>query len=144
MTSFSDIGAFTTIDVRRTEENERYRYRRYNRIFNTRDFQIAADKGSKVYDRFLVVNYRARGDTKATRLGIITTRRLGKAVVRNRLRRLVRESFRLALPRLKRGFDIVVIVRVKAKKADFSIIQSSFLALMMKAGLFEDARANNN
>lgn len=100
--------------------------------------------GGKLNDKFLVINYLARGDTKATRIGIITTRRLGKATRRNRLRRLVREAVRHTLRDLKRGFDIVVVVRVAAKAGDLVGFGLSFRQLALEAGLLKDESSPNH
>jgi len=120
---------------------QRFKFRRYNRIHKTSDFKYVAQHGKKINDRFLVINYLERGDNKATRLGIITTRRLGKATQRNRLRRVLREAFRHVLPKLRRGFDIVVIVREKARETDCKVVRESFHTLLIKAGILQHAHA---
>jgi ribonuclease P protein component len=140
----SGSGVVLTITQVKREREPRYTFRGYNHIRTSRDYQLAAEEGSKIHDKYLVVNYRARGDSRATRLGIITTRKLGKAVRRNRLRRLVREAFRLSLPHMKRGFDIVVIVRKRAVEVKFVTIQASLLGLLKRAGILEDVSSTNN
>lgn len=132
------------INQEQQQEKRRYRFRPYNRLRKSRDFELVAKEGLKRHNEYLVINYRDRGDNKATRLGIITTRRLGKATRRNRLRRLVREAFRLSLSDIKRGFDIVVVVREKAKNCDSKTIFSSFRSLVKDAGILKDAHSHNN
>ena len=59
--------------------------------------------------------YVARNDLELTRLGLSVGRRLGKAVVRNRVKRLLREAFRLTRQRLPDGVDLIVIPRADAQ-----------------------------
>ena len=132
------------IEQEKQQKRRRYRFRPYNHLRKRRDFELVAQEGLKIHNSFLVINYRERGDNKATRLGIITTHRLGKATRRNRLRRLVREAFRLSLWEMKRGYDIVVVVREKAKDSDSKTIFSSFRSLIKEAGILKDAHSQDN
>lgn len=130
--------------AKKEKREERHCFRAYHRLRRQRDFEAVAKEGKKINDEFLVINYRTRGDNKASRVGIITTRRLGKATERNRLRRMVKEAFRLTLPELRRGFDIVVMVREGAKAGDFHSIGASFGRLIKAAGLIKNESPQNN
>ena len=66
------------------------------------------EEGRSQHGRMVVVFGRARGDAGPWRLGITATRKLGKAVVRNKLRRRVRECIRRHGAGLAPGWDIVV------------------------------------
>jgi ribonuclease P protein component len=70
-----------------------------------------------------------------TRLGVSVSSKLGGAVVRNRVRRRVKEAYRLSEDRFLRGFDIVVVARSKAVGADFSVIRDELLRLGGKLGV---------
>lgn len=61
------------------------------------------------------------------RLGITTSAKLGKAVVRNLMRRRVREIFRLRGDRLQQGYDLVVVVRRQATSRDYWKLDRDFL-----------------
>ena len=70
-----------------------------------------------------------------TRWGIVASKKLGPAVVRNRIKRRLREILRQA--NLKPGTDIVIIARSGVAQAAFSEIQLAALELLNKAGLKE-------
>jgi ribonuclease P protein component len=67
--------------------------------------------GAAVHSRLFVGIVRRAEGFAATRLGITTTKKLGTAVVRNRIRRLIREAFRRNRDALPPGMDIIVVAR---------------------------------
>jgi ribonuclease P protein component len=81
-----------------------------HRVRKRRDFEKAYEEGKKVVMPEFALFGRPNG-LPHSRLGITTTRKLGKAVIRNRARRLVREAYRTHRDRLPHGFDLVVVVR---------------------------------
>lgn len=75
-----------------------------------------------------------------TRFGFVVTRSLGKAVVRNRVKRRLREAARRAP--VRPGWDVVVIARKEAAQADYHRLAGSLYSLLARARLLEDrARA---
>jgi len=88
----------------------KHSFPREQRLRKRSDFTAIQSNGSRVVvDRFVFL-LRARPDQQPPRLGITVSRKYGNAVERNRLKRLVREAFRLASPPLvPPGIDLVVI-----------------------------------
>jgi ribonuclease P protein component len=79
----------------------------------------------------------ARGPASEIRYGMIAGRRLGKAVRRNRARRLVREAMRRLCGRLQPGWDLVVVIRSGVVGASAGEVQSELDLLARRAGLLD-------
>ena len=83
---------------------------------------------------FLVL-YARKNRTSTNRVGITVSKKLGHAVVRNRVRRRFREIYRLNEEKFRRGWDIVVVARTRAIDADFADLTKAYLAAAAKAGI---------
>lgn len=83
----------------------------------------------------LLVLYARKNRTSTNRIGITVSRKLGKAHIRNRMRRRLREIYRLNEELFLSGWDIVVVARTKAVFADFDTLTQAYLQLAEKAGL---------
>lgn len=93
-----------------------------------RDFQLVYKTGTSYANRYLVM-YVRENQLKKNRIGISVSKKVGNSVVRHRLCRLVRESYRLHENIFRRGLDIVVVARVNAKERTFREIESALLHL---------------
>jgi len=82
-----------------------------------------------------LVLYARKNREGCNRVGITVSKKLGKAHIRNRIRRRLREIYRLNEEKFLPGWDIVLVGRGKALDADFAAMTNSFLALAKKAGL---------
>lgn len=103
---------------------------KYVSIKNNRDFVNVYNKGRRFVNPYLVV-YKLRG-SEGTRIGITVSKKIGKAVVRNRVRRLIRQALYLHYPRLKDGYDYVFVARVRANTADFKTIEKNLSFALSK------------
>jgi ribonuclease P protein component len=79
--------------------------------------------------------YARKNRLGVTRLGITVSGKLGNAVTRNRVRRRVKEAYRLQEERFAEGFDIVVVARSKAVGAEFTAIRAELVRLGGKLGV---------
>ena len=70
-------------------------------------------------------------------MGLTVSAKLGHAVVRNRLRRRLREIYRLHESRFRTGWDIVVVARSRAVTAEYAELEKAYLSLVGKLGLLE-------
>ena len=87
-------------------------------------FQRLYRSGKSLVTPWIVVYFRYN-HLDVSRLGITTSKKIGGAVQRNRARRIVKEAYRILEPRLKKGFDIVIVVRRKAVYANMWDINKS-------------------
>ena len=71
------------------------------------------------------------------RIGISVSKKVGKSVVRSRVKRLISESYRLNKLINKKGYDFVFIARVACKDKSYKEVESSLKNLFNKAGLYE-------
>ena len=85
---------------------------------------------------FLVL-YARRNHSATNRVGLTVSKKLGCAVVRNRVRRRLREVYRLNEHLFAPGWDIVVVARSRCIKADFQKLTDAYLSLAEKAGILE-------
>lgn len=93
---------------------------------SNKDFQLVYRNGKSYANKHLVM-YILENSTKENRIGISVSKKVGNSIVRHRLTRLVRESYRLNEEKFQSGLDIVVVVRVVAKDKKYSEIESSLL-----------------
>ena len=92
-----------------------------------------------VADGYLVL-YARKNRMDVNRVGVTVGKKLGKAHVRNRVRRRIREVYRLNEDKFRPGWDIVVVARSRAVDAPFDKLTKSYLTLGKRAGcLREDA-----
>ena len=87
-----------------------------------------------VADGYLVL-YARKNRTLTNRVGITVSKKLGKAHIRNRTRRRLREVYRLNEGQFQPGWDIVMVARTKAVEAPFENLTKSVLTLAQKAGI---------
>ncbi|SHE86527.1 ribonuclease P protein component [Seinonella peptonophila] len=108
------------------------------RLKARRDFRRVFRLGRSVANRQFVVflRYRRPGEHDSFRLGISVSRKVGKAVVRNRIRRRVKEVVRSWANELKHDVDLIIIVRKPAVDLTFQQVESSLRHVMKKAKCF--------
>ena len=85
-----------------------------------------------------LVLYARKNRTATNRVGITVSKKLGKANVRNRVRRRLREVYRLNEEKFQPGWDIVVVARTRAIHAPFDTLTENYMALAKKAGILKD------
>ena len=102
------------------------------------DFRRLYAKGKSAVSPYLVL-YCRRNREGVNRLGYTVSLKLGHAVVRNRVRRRLREIVRLNSPKLKSGWDIVVVARTRCVDADYRDLEKAFLRACGKLGLLKEA-----
>jgi ribonuclease P protein component len=101
------------------------------------EFAMVRNEGSSEAGRFLILSTAPlkEGAESGSRFGIITTKRIGHAVLRNTLRRRVRDILRAHGEPLARGLYVVIVVRNRAAMTDYAGLEKDFLKLLARKHL---------
>ena len=109
-----------------------------NTLKKNSDFRRLYTKGKSAATPYLVV-YCRKNRRDHNRTGYTVSTKLGHAVVRNRVRRRLREIVRLNTSAVKPGYDLVLVARSRAVEAEYKQLERAYLTACRKLGLLEDA-----
>ena len=93
-------------------------------------------KGASAVEPCMVV-YCQKNRRGQTRLGVTVSTKLGKAVVRNRARRQMRELWRLHKDEMVSGHDMIIVVRSRATRTPYCLLEKQYLDALEKLSLLE-------
>jgi ribonuclease P protein component len=113
----------------------RFKFSRDQRLQHAWEFERARREGQRLVSGCLILNWRFSDDQKTSRLGVVTSKKIGNAVVRSRARRLLREVFRLHQHDLKRVVDMVLIARNSIAGKDYLGVKRDFVRAAKEAKL---------
>ena len=116
--------------------------KRTYRLRTRADFQRVRDAAARGWPHPLLVLYVAPNDLAISRAGITVSGRVGKAVVRNRVRRRLREALRARWPRLPAGLDVLVVARPAAATASWLELGAALDQLLRRAVSSSTAEAS--
>ena len=105
-------------------------------LSRSRDFRALQGDGTVRSHPLLVARFR-RTDEESTRIGLSTGKRLGGAVVRNRVRRRLREVLRVMEPSFQPGWDVLIIARQPVIAADYQDLTGALHSLLRRGGVLE-------
>jgi ribonuclease P protein component len=105
------------------------------RIQRGGDFSRIKREGQRVVQGCLILNWRLLPEAIGSRVGVITSKRIGNAVARNRARRLLREAFRQHQTQLVLPADLVLIARNSIVGRPFAAVEKDYLEALRKARL---------
>ncbi len=100
------------------------------------DFKRAYYKGRSIVKKRIVLYYR-KNRIEFSRLGITVSPKVGNAVVRNRIRRLIKENYRILSEGIECGFDIVLVARSCSAYCNFYDIQKDMREALYESGLIK-------
>ena len=103
---------------------------------SNRDFKHVYENGKSFTNKYLVM-YVLENGTGKNRLGVVTSKKVGNSVVRHRVRRLIKESYRLHEGIFNSGLDMVVIARQSAATVGFFEVESALLHLAKLHGMIK-------
>jgi ribonuclease P protein component len=101
-----------------------------NRLTKPEQFSLVFKKGISQADRLLVIK-ALPNQLETSRYGISVSKKVGNAVVRNRVKRVLREILRLSPP--ENGWDIVVVARSPSASCDYQHLEKSIQSLLSRA-----------
>ena len=117
------------------DEPPRLKFSRAMRIKQGRDFSRVRQEGQRLVLGCMIANWRKLPAESSHRLGVVTSGKIGNAVVRNRARRLLREAFRTHQHDLLQPVDLVLVARASIVGKGFGDVEKDFLTILRKAGL---------
>lgn len=116
--------------------------RNIHSLRKNREFQRVYQQHRSLANRYLVVYVAPRAErTDPSRIGISVSKKVGNSVVRHRVTRLIRESYRLHQALLKPGYDIIVVARPLAKGQGFLEVEHAYLHLLQMHGILLENRS---
>jgi ribonuclease P protein component len=108
------------------------------RLHLKRDFERLISGGTKLKENGIVLWYGLRHDHQPARFAVVVSKKLGPAVVRNRIKRLLREAFRLNRKNWATGVDIIVSPRDSSRFSNVHAAQDALKSLSGQAALLRD------
>lgn len=111
---------------------------RERRLLRPGEFARLRQEGRRLVCGCLIVNWQPVPEGAASRLGVVTSRALGSAVVRNRGRRLMREVWRRHQAGLRQAVNMVLVARPSLAAKTFQEVEADFLQALRLARLLKD------
>ena len=122
----------------------KFGFGRASRLRLSSEFKLVKESGKSWTGRYLILVALNRGAGLPSRVGMITTRRLGNAVVRNQVRRRMREIFRLNQDQIRDGYWIVTIARASSAFVAYQELERDWLRLAKRASILESRSHGSN
>lgn len=114
--------------------------KRSNSLKRKKEFRYTYRAGRSAPGRYFSLIY-AKSRVPEVRIGFSVSKKIGKAVTRNRVKRRMREAVTPLIPTLRKGYNIVLVAREAAVEAPFTALTDAMRAMLNKAGLVIGGRA---
>lgn len=117
--------------------SRRFRFSRSLRLCKKKDFQFVYETGRSFVDYAGIFYVFCKNDDNDSRISVAAGKKLGNAVVRNRMKRMMREAYRHLQHDIAKGFDIIWIARRPMVNEEIDFYKKNFLKLAKKADIFK-------
>ena len=114
----------------------------FDMIKKNKDFKYIYGKAKSFANKKLIIYY-IKNNQNEVKIGISISKKVGKAVVRNHLRRLIKENLR-HINKIKKGYSIIIIARVGADELDYHSMRKSIIHLLKKTYIYESEKICQN
>ncbi|RYL90916.1 ribonuclease P protein component [Sporolactobacillus sp. THM7-4] len=108
------------------------------RLKKNKDFQVVFNQGKSYANRQFVVYVYKQPDQPFSRLGLSVSKKMGNAVMRNHIKRFIKEIFREISDKLEIGYDYIIISRRPVRTMTYQEMRASLLHVLKKAGVRTD------
>ncbi|MBM3840722.1 MAG: ribonuclease P protein component [Verrucomicrobia bacterium] len=115
----------------------RHELKRSMRLRTRQEFLRVRDQGRRLARGCLIANWFPQPGETPSRLGVITSRKLGKATIRTRARRLLREAFRRHQHDLQKSVELVLVARSSIADKKLADVERDLLAVLRQANLLK-------
>jgi ribonuclease P protein component len=116
------------------QPSSRLKLPKARRLLHSRDFQEIRVKGQRLVKGCLIANWMPASGS-FSRVGVISSKKVGNAVKRSRARRVMREVFRQHQQHFKTPTDLTLVARPSISEKQYTQVESDFLRIMREAGL---------
>jgi ribonuclease P protein component len=107
------------------------------KLHSQKDFKRVFDSGARFENRIVKIIVFENLENQVSRIGLVTSRKVGKAAIRNKTKRRIREIFRTNKHSIKQGLDLIFISKRETAAVDFERLKEAVLELFKKAGLYK-------
>lgn len=107
-----------------------------SKLRSSPEFERVYKNGKKYWNRNFVL-YTLHHGNEPLKIGLTVSKKVGKSVQRNRVKRLIRETIRLWQDVIEQSYDLVVVAQNSAAGLDFYQTQQSLLHLLKRAGILK-------
>jgi ribonuclease P protein component len=114
--------------------------RKEQRVKKNTEFQEVFKKGTSMANRQFVLYKLKKEDQQLFRIGLSVSKKIGNAVVRNQIKRYIRQVFLELKDEVENNFDYVIIARKPAADMDFHEVKKSLMHVMKKSKVLKSAR----
>ena len=112
------------------------RFPKSARLFRAAEFERVKNEGESFHGKLIVLSVLKNLPEAEVRVGLVTSRRVGGAVQRNRVRRRLREIVRAARPAIRAGTWLTLIARQAAAQASFQTLNAEWQQLARRSSIF--------